>query len=302
MLQPTQAYSAPGAQDGTRNVTLYQFINILDSKYENKRDFLKNQTTCAAHGEAMYIEERWDWDDGPLPPLTADDLKFLRHELPLPPSPEFESVRMVETSAEPQLADELESIFHVLLYFGVRFMRHNCDRVPLFVEEYFRSRCKLDSTHTYCSRPKRDAVLSGSVVLAGTGPLRFFGKDDAEHPLNSVLATLQSWLKARYLGLPEIRGEVNLDLAGPPNRKRILPAGTSTEAAEAAAKKLSRHADILELLQQALSADWPSGDVVGNQLPIRPPSPASLITLDPGRPAEGGQEAGVFYTGWQFPG
>ncbi|RPD52760.1 hypothetical protein L226DRAFT_603105 [Lentinus tigrinus ALCF2SS1-7] len=123
------------------------------------------------------------------------------------------------------IPDDLESIFHVLLHFAVRFLPHNIkdDAVQLFLRRYFD-----DYSHSYhgpTSSPAKLAAmtngeidlmqLTGGKIVDGTPQkdlLRFYEyapppteKDSephnirpATHPINDLLSTLLEWFKQYY--------------------------------------------------------------------------------------------------------
>ncbi|KAJ2968006.1 hypothetical protein NUW54_g13341 [Trametes sanguinea] len=72
------------------------------------------------------------------------------------------------------VADELESFFHVLLFYAVRLLRHNIQDVRFFVSEYFDSFTVVDGVRRDCSTAKATAMQSGVVRRAGGQSLSLY--------------------------------------------------------------------------------------------------------------------------------
>ncbi|KAL7277961.1 hypothetical protein ACG7TL_007912 [Trametes sanguinea] len=71
------------------------------------------------------------------------------------------------------VADELESFFHVLLFYAVRLLPHNIADVRLFVTEYFDSFTVADGARRGCSHFKQNSMTQGAIKLSGTVELEF---------------------------------------------------------------------------------------------------------------------------------
>ncbi len=119
------------------------------------------------------------------------------------------------------IADELESILHVLIFFSIRFLPHNLkdSDVPQFLHDYFDD-FSPNSRGARSGMVKRNAVKHGKIELdsysgdpTGTGGtiLKFIWPSeetlatgetsfplDFSHPLNDFLVTLLSWFQAHY--------------------------------------------------------------------------------------------------------
>ncbi len=112
------------------------------------------------------------------------------------------------------IADELESIFHVLIFYVVRFCHHTLrdSDVGQFLYDYFDDYSPY-SHGERAGRTKRTALEQGAISLItynGTKSpfytaLRFIwpsstpGQDpDFNHPLNRIIPTLLSWFQALY--------------------------------------------------------------------------------------------------------
>ncbi|RPD57722.1 hypothetical protein L226DRAFT_490916 [Lentinus tigrinus ALCF2SS1-7] len=145
-----------------------------------------------------------------------------------------------------ELPDELEAFVHVLLYYAIRFLRHNCKDVGEFIRSYFRGYVK-DGGDYFCGLAKREAMGIGRINLAGDKKLVFYysdvAADDAsaptdhpsssavedkdalkQHPLTQLLDALLQCFKARYALL-------KLPAGGPPIAAQQLH--SPTDAIEA---------------------------------------------------------------------
>ncbi|TBU26971.1 hypothetical protein BD311DRAFT_697497 [Dichomitus squalens] len=113
------------------------------------------------------------------------------------------------------IADELESMFHVVIYYAVRFLHHNitANNVGQFLHDYFDDYAPHHGGKR-CGPSKRLAMWMGRISLVnyhgryGTGgtKLRFLRPPEdrapageaSQHPLNDIVSTLLSWFKAHY--------------------------------------------------------------------------------------------------------
>ncbi|KAI0719734.1 hypothetical protein C8T65DRAFT_826736 [Cerioporus squamosus] len=142
------------------------------------------------------------------------------------------------------IPDDLESIFHVLLYYAVRFLPHNIkdDAVGLFLYQYFDDYSQSYSGNT-CGPAKYAAVKGGEIDLtlltggsAAKGKakkknlLKFYTPAVASesepntgsvpsarsHPINDLISTVLQWLKEYYaLDKDEPLEETNTEDVGP---------------------------------------------------------------------------------------
>ncbi|KAI1791218.1 hypothetical protein LXA43DRAFT_446977 [Ganoderma leucocontextum] len=60
--------------------------------------------------------------------------------------------------------DEMESFFHLLLFYAIRYLPHNCNDVGMFMEEYFDGFTKENGQY-FCGLAKWGAVTSGCITL-----------------------------------------------------------------------------------------------------------------------------------------
>ncbi|KAI0767090.1 hypothetical protein C8Q74DRAFT_1204009 [Fomes fomentarius] len=71
------------------------------------------------------------------------------------------------------LEDEMESWLHLLLYFAIRYLPHNCDDVGSFINDYFDGYVERNGQYS-CGRTKWTSVVEGVIDTDGNGPLKFF--------------------------------------------------------------------------------------------------------------------------------
>ncbi|KAI0631773.1 hypothetical protein C8Q77DRAFT_1159518 [Trametes polyzona] len=95
-----------------------------------------------------------------------------------------------------EVSDDLESFFHVLLYYAIRYLKSNCKDAEMFIEDYFDSHDFEDGMYI-CGQAKRQVVREGrGLVMEGRNrdKLKF-----ASPPLNNVIDTLLIRIHAHYV-------------------------------------------------------------------------------------------------------
>ncbi|PIL32447.1 hypothetical protein GSI_05149 [Ganoderma sinense ZZ0214-1] len=94
------------------------------------------------------------------------------------------------------IADEVESFFHVLLYYALRYIKTaNCGGLSVanFLDRYFDLYSFENNMYT-CGDTKRMAIKQGEICVGSTNiPIRF------ENPLDNLFDQMLSWFKARYI-------------------------------------------------------------------------------------------------------
>ncbi|KAI0631771.1 hypothetical protein C8Q77DRAFT_158845 [Trametes polyzona] len=95
-----------------------------------------------------------------------------------------------------EVSDELESFFHVLLYYAIRYLKSNCIDVGIFIEDYFDSHA-FENGKCFCGQAKRQVVREGRGLVVG-------GKDRvklkfASPPLDKLIDTLLIRIHAHYV-------------------------------------------------------------------------------------------------------
>ncbi|KAI0628970.1 hypothetical protein C8Q77DRAFT_325978 [Trametes polyzona] len=196
---------------------------------------------------------------------------------------------------EIDIQDELESFFHVLLYFAIRFLPHNCVRVTEFMTNYFDSYTDYSAGGLMCGELKRSCMLNGRIHLgldpdAPSRHLQFFmsaspdtqqtaAASKATHPLNNIIRTLLKWFCAYYtinnkedaLWQPTTATEASPSQlnagAGPRKKVLLVPGGTGVREESVAgsaqwfkeqeelAENLATHGPIVTVLNSYLAQD-----------------------------------------------
>lgn len=119
------------------------------------------------------------------------------------------------------IPDELESFFYILLYFAIRFFRHNCENVTRYMHHYFDG-FEGDEGEYFCGIAKRETMTAGMILVEDGEQLNFDVPPDAfadcqaghagipsssanpdislntTHPLNTIVDALLVIFKARY--------------------------------------------------------------------------------------------------------
>ncbi|KAI0629061.1 hypothetical protein C8Q77DRAFT_332771, partial [Trametes polyzona] len=209
---------------------------------------------------------------------------------------QFLSVAALRECEKPIVVqDDLESVFHVLLYMAIRFLPHNCPKelVGKLLFEFFD-----DATETPrgygCGPKKAETMKTGVIDFELDGKvvnLKFTWPRDQNivHPINDVLATLLGWLQAYYATLrpqePDHRAGPGGDAHGPKKQtflEKLRIAGMSkntppppppppiNSARLEDANKLASHDAIIELFNAYLDVTqykWPTEDKTEDKRP-----------------------------------
>ncbi|KAI9060450.1 hypothetical protein FKP32DRAFT_1605331 [Trametes sanguinea] len=254
--------------------------------------------------------------------------------LPRPRQPErtgtwqFMSVAVLSDHGKLlEISDELESFFHVTLYYAVRYLRSNCPDVGSFIEDFFDTYTVEKDTYK-CGRMKTQVMGDGMLRADSYATPLKFGSN-----LDTFFEEALVWFKAHYAvqayqrhlnapctakhdtakGAEETpsvsqfklrlrRKEKNKTLAtnGPaPPTSASIPAPTPTQIDDAA--KIRTHEAMLDALAKAMNVegwllDRAEGDNVSEDFkpkaPVGPPVVASTRTLKKRKVAEAQTYAG----------
>lgn len=181
-----------------------------------------------------------------------------------------------DDTRSPCLADDIESFFHVTLYNGIRYLRHNCLSVQSFIEDFFDSFAYMHIADKYrCGMRKGFAMRRGKLCLNGMQtPILFYDDDGHDtHRLNDIFGQLMNCFRGRYA--PKEKEKVNTSalteedrLYGRAALDALLALREPDHAVlEAWARKLDNHDHFLRLLDYWLDkGPWPTNDKVGDQL------------------------------------
>ncbi|KAL7279911.1 hypothetical protein ACG7TL_006320 [Trametes sanguinea] len=208
--------------------------------------------------------------------------------LPRPRQPErtgtwqFMSAAVLNNhSKQLEIADELESFFHVTLYYAVRYLESNCVDVGAFIEDYFDTFTVKNDKYK-CGWFKSTTMTGGTLKIS---------TDDEESlqfqpALDSFFVETLQWFQARYAVEAYRRRQAKQELAkstilepkGPTRVARKIvgwghiqppplsvpskPVRDSVPAPSeehfALAEKLTTHDGMLNALMAAMAAPWQS--------------------------------------------
>ncbi|OBZ74000.1 hypothetical protein A0H81_06312 [Grifola frondosa] len=192
----------------------------------------------------------------------------------------------------PMIEDELESFFYVLVYYGVRYLKHNSEDVASFMLAFFE-RCSFSNGEYSCGLDKRLAIHSGKLKWTDNRKIVFKGEGSRRHPLNHLIATMLPWFQGRYHMMERERELLEESTSGTDTQAETQTNNyaafvtdkdiddedddsTENEAGSnggeikfvKAASRLNSHRAMRLLLRKAVkTANWPSDDKLGDQLP-----------------------------------
>ncbi|TFK80040.1 hypothetical protein K466DRAFT_605668 [Polyporus arcularius HHB13444] len=161
--------------------------------------------------------------------------------------------------AGTSIPDEMEAFFHVLLFYVIRFLPHNCRNVEQFVHDYFDGfQSGIAWGQYYCGVTKQAAVIGGKIRLPGGANLEIYRPSQVpivthseadRHPISLILNALLRLFEARYTLLA----------------KRECPVGrVSTSASSAVPSKIKayfarfKHLRQKPIKKELTSEEWDS--------------------------------------------
>ncbi|PIL32484.1 hypothetical protein GSI_05187 [Ganoderma sinense ZZ0214-1] len=167
---------------------------------------------------------------------------------------QYMSVNLLYHITKPvQISDELESFFHVLVYYAVRYLRSNCSCTQSWIDNYF---------YKYLGPGRAGACGQKSYALEVTGELRVTmgGHPLAfRSPMNTVLATILNSLRARYRVMYYDDGKAaELEVSSPPAPHEPPPAAPEPEppVISSPSPNLAAAAGIDPAVLAQWEADW----------------------------------------------
>ncbi|TBU56121.1 hypothetical protein BD310DRAFT_824435 [Dichomitus squalens] len=236
---------------------------------------------------------------------------------------EFMSVNLSGNLRDPvKISDELESFFHVLVYYSVRYLRSNCNSPKPWLDNYFYFR---GFPHDYNDSLKSIAINNHGYLstLVPGGPLIF------DSPIDQLLGTLIKSFRAHYkimyykarnrsltpsssssssagtesqkAARATLRAAIAAHAMAPmidldhnpvfaeymanltPN---ITPDNTPTEEDQLLASRVVDHSFALDFFAKLLCRnDWKEGDRIPPRPTSPPPVPEPVIELESEEPA-----------------
>ncbi|KAM5541551.1 hypothetical protein V8D89_004741 [Ganoderma adspersum] len=107
---------------------------------------------------------------------------------------QFMSVNLLNHITKPvKVSDELESFFHLLVYYAIRYLRSNCTSVSSWIDNYFHSYSGPERMYT-CGKKSLAVEQTGllEVDFPLEGPLLFHS------PMDGALAAILKCIRAHY--------------------------------------------------------------------------------------------------------
>ncbi|CDO78194.1 hypothetical protein BN946_scf184974.g2 [Trametes cinnabarina] len=225
---------------------------------------------------------------------------------------QFMSVHTLsKPEAQVQIADELESFLHIMIYCAIRYLPHTCDDVGEFMYSFFDDGRLVEEAEYTCGYFKRSVMkegqlhdLAGKRILFLRTPRPPKPKDRSTttkkmtlqpHPIGGLIMTLLQWFSARYRLLPlEVDDDVDWEVDPLPANFAVtsfLDQGRT----EQLAKLLMSHREMRALLNDTYDMEggfWPGPeDRQRDQLdpnfnPHRPQKTREKRTAPDGQPQE----------------
>lgn len=169
-------------------------------------------------------------------------------------------------------ADEIESVFWIILYNALRYLRHTCINVSLAMFDLFDN-YDYHGTQYRCGSTRRETMTHGSLPDVSGQEYEFLD-DECEntHPINAIIGKMLTWFKARYAKLkaPHVTNAI----------KQYGGDSSDTRERDERAKNLDDHTALLDFLDESLQrCEWPTDDKLGDL--IKDPSLAHLPQIAP---------------------
>ncbi|EJF56423.1 hypothetical protein DICSQDRAFT_141278 [Dichomitus squalens LYAD-421 SS1] len=164
---------------------------------------------------------------------------------------QFMSVNILRDPSQPvKVSDELESFFHVLLYYCVRYLRSNCGCPTSYIENYFESYDGPGQFHTCGWKSlamQEDDFLSNQFPPS---PLLFYS------PMDEILDTILRCFQSLY----KVRKDDARKARGPPPPKLLPPESSDKRLAPIHIPVIRYHGDDAKRMQAKPPAPPPVVD------------------------------------------
>ncbi|OSD00241.1 hypothetical protein PYCCODRAFT_1393870 [Trametes coccinea BRFM310] len=123
---------------------------------------------------------------------------------------QFMSVNIQDhPETQVEIADELESFLHVMIYCAIRYLPHTCENVGDFIHHFFDDGVCVEEAEYTCGALKRMVMDSGVLKTLSNRPIIFLRRPRNplsppptvadEHPINSLFKFLLPYFRARYM-------------------------------------------------------------------------------------------------------
>ncbi|RDX50666.1 hypothetical protein OH76DRAFT_1402286 [Lentinus brumalis] len=91
-----------------------------------------------------------------------------------------------------EIPDDMESLFYVLLYHAVRYLKSNCKSVPEWLEDFFDVFSYVDGGYG-CGHMKQNAIETGKLILNKATKTRLMFNSPMDQLLGSLLRSFQAY-------------------------------------------------------------------------------------------------------------
>ncbi|KAI1786098.1 hypothetical protein LXA43DRAFT_1035081 [Ganoderma leucocontextum] len=147
-------------------------------------------------------------------PVDAQDAASKQTQADRMGTYQFMSVNLLNHVTKPvKVSDELESFFHLLVYYAVRHLRSNCTDVSSWIDNYFHSYSGPERMLT-CGQKSSAVEITGVLEIESPdGPLLFHS------PMDGILAVILKSLRAHY----KVMEHDAVKTAPPPPRPETPP-------------------------------------------------------------------------------
>ncbi|KAI0628957.1 hypothetical protein C8Q77DRAFT_325598 [Trametes polyzona] len=130
---------------------LIQILEVVDP--ENPKILKTSRDVLLADWELSDLQN--DGDGGPRPPRRIGTWQFAS------------ASALNDLSKKIDVADEMESFFHLFLYLAIRYLPHNVADVGSFIHKYFDDH-EVKAGEYHCGNMKFSCMLSGEILHSGT--------------------------------------------------------------------------------------------------------------------------------------
>ncbi|KAL6301553.1 hypothetical protein BKA93DRAFT_881244 [Sparassis latifolia] len=186
--------------------------NLLINEYESVDPFGK---PCTVRDGIL-----GDWELSKPIPLEGDTSNRSARQPGRTGTRQFMSVNALNDPWRTiVIQDELESFFHVLLYYGARYLAHNFLDVTGFLHWFFDANFWDVANAGFVCGLFKDRAMHTGVIRHEQKILKFDDGTGHSHPLNSIMTRLLGWFKAHYTistpGESSPQSDSNREAAGP---------------------------------------------------------------------------------------
>ncbi|RDX50685.1 hypothetical protein OH76DRAFT_1555502 [Lentinus brumalis] len=216
----------------------------------------------------------------------------------LPGTWQYMSVALLNRPTKAvEIPDDHESLFYVLLYHAVRYLKSNCASVPNWLEDFFEDFSYRDGAYE-CGARKEHAINFGELIVKARIPLQF--KSPLDDLLDRLLCSFQAYYAIKKYDEKQKKASILTELPttsssstaqatrprgrkpprrmptvdkqllaqlprAPPKKRKETPPPTAED--RELAGSVSNALALLHLLHEYTVVDWAADDKEGDQVP-----------------------------------